>query len=199
MRSLTFTRGVWLACAITLLLALTAAPALAAGSPSHHAAGSSAASRIANAQTKSLAAKYGANSKLNLHTGTAAHATTSSGISGSIVRTIVGLLIVIAVIYGLTWIVKQSKASKNPAVGDGLEQVASLPLGTNRSVALVRVGDELHLLGVAEHGITGIRVFSEDEAYELGLPFHSDDGDYAGRGPVPVQRVVDALRRITLR
>ena len=82
-----------------------------------------------------------------------------------------------------------------------LSQVASLPLGPNRSVALVRVGAELHLLGVAEHGVTGIRVFSEEEAYELGLPFDPDDLDTPGRMAAcqPAQRVVDALRRFTVR
>lgn len=196
MRPLTFTRGAWLACATTILLALTASPAWAAGSSAH--AGSSSAH--ATVSTKALANQYGANTPVHVQANTStAHSATSGSISGSVVRTIVGLLIVIAVIYGLTWLVKQSKASKNQTVGDGLEQVASLPLGTNRSVALVRVGDELHLLGVAEHGITGIRVFSEDEAYELGLPFHADEGEYSGRGPVPIQRIVGAVRRFTVR
>ena len=60
------------------------------------------------------------------------------------------------------------EGAKNPAIGYGLEQVASLPLGTNRSVALVRVGTELHLLGIAEHGVTTIRTFTEDEASSSG-------------------------------
>jgi hypothetical protein len=57
------------------------------------------------------------------------------------------------------------------------------------------------MLGVAEHGINGIRVFSEEEAYELGIPFDPDDLDTPGRrsGAQPAQRVVDALRRLTVR
>ena len=145
--------------------------------------------------------KFGANKKLNLTSGTPVHAASGS-LSGTIVRTIVALLIVIAVIYGLTWILKQSRSSRNPSLGDGLTQVASLPLGPNRSVTLVRVGAELHMLGVAEHGISGIRVFSEEEAYELGIPFDPEDLDTPGRmggAAQPAQRVVDALRRLTVR
>ena len=57
-----------------------------------------------------------------------------------------------AVIYGLYWVLKQVKASRKdaPPSGDGLETVATLPLGTNRSLHLVRAGRELVLLGVAE-------------------------------------------------
>src|SRR6476661_6923594 len=54
------------------------------------------------------------------------------GGGGSIVRTIVGLAVVIGVIYGLYWILKQVKASKaesTTATGGGLETLATLPLG----------------------------------------------------------------------
>jgi flagellar protein FliO/FliZ len=182
MKPLTYNRGAWLVCACTLLNALTlafAVPALAATASKHCA--------------------YGACKKLNL---TSTNATTSSGSAGgSIVRTIVGLAIVIAVIYGLTWVIRQAKASKTPATGYGLEQLASLPMGTNRSLALVRVGAELHLIGISEHGITGIRVYSEEEAYELGLPLESpDDGPSSfDSGLPPIQRLVHSLKRFTVR
>ena len=100
---------------------------------------------------------------------TDAVATGSSG--GSIVRTIVGLAIVLGVIYGLHWVLKQVKASKDEAgeSGDSLETIATLNLGTNRSLHLVRVGGEIVLLGAAEHQITPIRRYSEAEATALGL------------------------------
>jgi flagellar protein FliO/FliZ len=120
--------------------------------------------------------------------------------TGSIVRTIVGLAIVIAVIYGITWVIRQSKAAKNPQTGVGLEQIASLPLGQHRAVTLVRVGTELHLLGVAEHGITGIRSFTEDEALDAGLPVMAPGEEpITSTGSAPVTRAVDALRRMTVR
>jgi flagellar protein FliO/FliZ len=182
MKTITLPRGARLACAFTTpLLALAiwlAAPAAAA---------------TGSGYTGEKAAYRDTGSSIG-------RGVASGSLSGTIIRTIVGLLIVIAVIYGLTWVLKQGKASRNAAIGEGLVQVASLPLGTNRSVALVRVGAELHMLGVAEHGISGIRVFSEEEAYELGIPFDPDDFDTPGRSGRPTaQRVVETLRRLTIR
>lgn len=63
-------------------------------------------------------------------------------------------------------------------------------------MALVRVGDELHLLGVSDQSITGIRTFTEDEAYELGVPFDPPDDVSSMRGAPPLQRMINAFRRI---
>jgi flagellar protein FliO/FliZ len=182
MMPITFTRGARFACALTFLYAV----ALWYSSPALAAVGTS---------TSFENTPYTASKSNGLP-----HASSGS-LSGTVVRTIIGLLVVIAVIYGLSWILKQAKASRNPSMGEGLAQVASLPLGPNRSLALVRVGAELHLLGVAEHGVTSVRVFSEEEAYELGIPFDSDEFDTSGRGGgvPPLQRVVESLRRFTVR
>ena len=80
-----------------------------------------------------------------------------------------GLFIVIAVIYGIAWIMKQAKKSKARPTGHGLTQVASLPLGSGRSVAVVRAGREVLVVGVAENGVTPIRSYSEAEAIALGI------------------------------
>jgi flagellar protein FliO/FliZ len=96
--------------------------------------------------------------------------TAQSASGGSLVRTIVGLFVVLAVIYGLYWVLKKVKSSKDSAAsGSGLETVATMPLGTNRALHLVRTGREFVLLGTAEHSITPIRRYSEDEARALGL------------------------------
>ncbi|HTW11738.1 MAG TPA: flagellar biosynthetic protein FliO [Solirubrobacteraceae bacterium] len=186
MKPLTFKRGAWLACAFTLLSTLLLA------SP-----GSALAKHIS--KHKGASPNSFENTPVTITSGSA-HAS-SGGAGGSIVRTIVGLAIVIAVIYGLYWILKQAKGGKNPASGYGLEQLASLPLGTGKAVSLVRVGEELHLLGISEHGITGIRVYTEEEAYELGLPLEPPEGGPSdpNAGLPPIQRLVEALRRITLR
>jgi flagellar protein FliO/FliZ len=111
------------------------------------------------------------NTSLNLSTGSGSHAasTTSSG-GASIVRTIVGLAIVIAVIWGLAWILRQVKAGKDPHLSsDGLASVAALTLGSGRSVHLVRAGSDYVLLGSTEHGVAPIHRYTEDEAREVGL------------------------------
>jgi flagellar protein FliO/FliZ len=95
---------------------------------------------------------------------------------GGLVRTIVGLAVVIGVIYGLYWVLKQVKASREEsATGEGLQTLATLPLGTNRSIHLVRAGHEIVLVGAGEHGVTPIRTYSEPEARALGLLTEEDD------------------------
>ena len=123
----------------------------------------------------------------------------ASGGSASIIRTIVGLAVVIGVIYGVAWILRQSKAAKTRPLGQGLQQVANLPLGNGRSVALIRAGTELVLVGVAEHGVTKLRTFTEEEALEVGLGPDPDYEDQAQVVETPIQRAVDALRRMTVR
>jgi flagellar protein FliO/FliZ len=106
---------------------------------------------------------------LNLPSTDGSQATTASS-GGGLVRTFVGLAIVLGVIYGLYWVLKQVKSSRETAAsGQGLESVATIPLGTNRSLHLVRAGKELMLLGVADQAVVPIRAYREQEARALGL------------------------------
>jgi flagellar protein FliO/FliZ len=116
-------------------------------------------------------ASDGENTPLHLPADSSSKAASSPGPGGgSIVRTIIGLAVVIGVIYGLTWVLKQVKASKaQTATGGGLETLATLPLGTNRTLHLVRAGEEIVLLGSGEAGVTPIRTYGEAEARALGL------------------------------
>jgi flagellar protein FliO/FliZ len=104
---------------------------------------------------------------------------TADAASGGIVRTIVGLAVVLAVIYGLYWVLKQVRASREESgTGHGLQALATLPLGGNRSLQLVRAGHEIVLVGVGEGGVTPVRTYSEAEARALGLlPDEDDDRD----------------------
>ena len=56
-----------------------------------------------------------------------------------------------------------------------------MALGLNRSLHFVRAGRELVLVGVAEHGVTPIRTYTEDEAIDLGL-IGEDDAELDGAG-----------------
>jgi flagellar protein FliO/FliZ len=90
--------------------------------------------------------------------------------SGNIVRTIVGLAIVLGVIYGLHWLLKQVKANKTAgATGAGLHSLATLPLGSAGTLHLVRAGEEIVLLGTGDRGVTPIRTYTASEARRLGL------------------------------
>jgi flagellar protein FliO/FliZ len=175
-------RGVVMVGALTLVPAATA---LAAGS--------------GTPSTASIKAAAGENTPVNLGSSSLLTHTTSSSSGGSIVRTIVGLFIVIAVIYGVAWILRQAKKGKTRATGNGLSQLASLPLGNGRSVALVRAGTDVVLVGVSEHSVTPIRTYTEDEVITCGIELpDEEDPDYAPDGKSPV-RVLESLRRMTVR
>ena len=149
------------------------------------------------ARAPSALAATGERTPLDLKPVSTGHSSASSG-SGSLVRTFVGLAIVLAVIYGLYWVLKQVKASRaEKASGTGLAAVSTLPLGTGRSLQVVRAGSDFVLLGVSEQGVTPIRSYSEREAYDAGLL----DDDFAATDE-PVERsggLIEELRRRTVR
>jgi flagellar protein FliO/FliZ len=127
----------------------------------------------------------GERTPLNLTDPKASAAESVGSDSGGLVRTIVGLAVVIAVIYGLYWILKQVKASREEsASGVGLHTLATLPLGHNRSMQLIRAGTEVVLVGIGEGGVTPIRTYTEDEAHALGLLVDEDDDDQSGLSTV---------------
>jgi flagellar protein FliO/FliZ len=133
----------------------------------------------------SALAADGESTPLNLKTAPKVDASEAAGPSagGGLVRTIVGLAIVIAVIYGLYWVLKQVKSSREErASGSGLGTLATLPLGPNRSLHLVRAGGEVVLLGVGEGGVTPIRTYGENEARALGLIPDEDEDDATPKG-----------------
>jgi flagellar protein FliO/FliZ len=145
-------------------------------------------------------------------------ATAHAAGGGNIARTIVGLAIVIAVIFGLRWVLKQFKASREKkAAGGGLASMATLPLGSNRSLHVVRAGREVLVVGSGEHGVTPVRSYSEEEARALGLlEAEADDepppaasltmagdgpseGGTAGPAGALGRRALDTLRSWTVR
>jgi flagellar protein FliO/FliZ len=162
---------------------------------------------LIRASSALAAAPAGENTPVNLGggtTGSSAHVPGAGG--GSLVRTFVGLAIVIGVIWGLYWVLKQVKSSREEkSSGRGLSQIASLPLAANRSLQLVRAGRQLVLVGVSEHGVTPVRTYSEEEAEAAGLLELEDEESWqaADRGPqgrgMGLGRLVDELRKRSVR
>jgi len=115
------------------------------------------------------------------------HAATSSAGPG-IVRTIVGLLVVIAVIWGLNWILRQVKSSRETQrSGDGLASVATLALGAGRTLHLVRAGNDYLLVGSAEHGVAPIHRYTEEQARAAGLLTADEEAPPGTDGFTPIQ------------
>jgi flagellar biogenesis protein FliO len=141
----------------------------------------------------SVAKDYSENAPLELDdaaSGAAASGGADVGTSGgSIARVVIGLLVVVAAIYALTWVLKQVKRSKDaPDTGAGMEVVSTTALHGGSALQLVRVGDELLLLAVGANGATELKRYTEEEAREAALwpepePVADDeDGDDAPGG-----------------
>jgi flagellar protein FliO/FliZ len=159
------------ACAVQALALLHAVPALAAGS------GESTPIDLGSAQRDAPGSTGG----------------------GGILRTLVGLVVVVAVIYGLYWVLRQVRSSRDvSAAGSGLASVASLPLGPGRSVHLVRAGRELVLVGSSEHGVAALRVYGPDEARDAGL-LEDHPGDDDPPTAPPAARLRDLIARLQQR
>jgi flagellar protein FliO/FliZ len=184
----TFTRGAALVAALVLPSALTGvipAAARAAGASAHGAAAHGAG------------AGTGENTPLSLAPSTVHHVSSSGG--SGILRTIIALVIVIAVIYAVARILKAVKGRDQRAKGDGLAHLATLPLGPNKSVALVRSGADIVLVGIAESGVTPIKTYTEQEAIESGLLTPEGEGELDGRRDVSFEGFLSTLRRMTVR
>ncbi|WP_205696157.1 flagellar biosynthetic protein FliO [Conexibacter sp. SYSU D00693] len=178
------------------------------------AAGAAAAAclLLAAPATVFAADKYGEDKPLDLPDEGPSRTAEIGGGGGSFMRTMIGLAVVVAVIYGVAWALRQMKRGKEErSSGFGLSSEAVIALGPNRSVHLIRAGRELVLVGSAEHGVVPIKTYSEDEARRLGLLPPQDDDDVVDGGAVvagstgaalvPARRrtVVDLLRERTVR
>jgi len=148
----------------------------------------------------------GENTPLNLPAQTTKAATGATGGGGSLVRTFVGLAIVLAVIYGVYWVLRQVKSSREErASGFGLASIATLPLGPNRSLHMVRSGREYVLVGASEHGVTPIRTYSEEEARDAGLLDEPDVSELTAPAPARtgkpnlIKDIVEEMRKRTVR
>jgi flagellar protein FliO/FliZ len=164
----------------------------------------------AGASAAGVIAKSSAEHK-SLNLGSTSSSPAASGTGGaSLVRTIVGLAIVIAVVWGLSWVLRQVKSGREAkAAGLGLASLATLPLGSGRSLQLVRAGSDYVLLGVAEQGVIPIHRYSEQQARDAGLlqlsagnPMLADQPPAGGPTGIPGQTpgtAIDRLRSWTVR
>jgi flagellar biosynthetic protein FliO len=116
-----------------------------------------------------------------------------------VVRTIVGLAVVLGVIYGVYWLLKSAARAKSGRADERIGVIATTPLAPNRSLHLVRAGDELILVGATEHSITPLRVYTADEA----LLVEGNGGEMALSLPpaTPLRRnnLLENLRKRTAR
>lgn len=142
----------------------------------------------------------GEQTPLHLSTSATAHAASAGGSGSGIVRTIIALVVVIGIIFAVSKVLKGIKGRDAVrASGNGLEQIATLPIAAGKSVSLLRSGTDIILLGVSDHGVTPIKTYTEDEAIAAGIDLPEDEGDVFDPAEKPLDRVINGLRRMTVR
>jgi flagellar protein FliO/FliZ len=175
------------------------AHASAATSP-HHAA---AAATAKHAQKKAPAFHVDRTplaSDVTSAGGSSGQPTAVGSAGADVIRTIVGLAVVLAVIYGVYWLLKSAARAKAGRPDERIGVIATTPLAPNRSLHLVRAGDEMILIGATEHSITPLRVYSGDDALlvdglrEADLPLALPAATPAGP-----RSFLEALRQRTAR
>ncbi|MGZ4192720.1 MAG: FliO/MopB family protein [Solirubrobacteraceae bacterium] len=141
----------------------------------------------------------GEQTPLRLSTSGTTHAV-SSGSGSGLLRTVIALVVVIAIIYAVSRILRAVKGRDAVrASGSGLEQIATLPIASGKSVSLVRSGRDIILLGVGEHGVTPIKTYTADEAIAAGIELPEDIDDAYDPAEKPLDRMLNGLRRLTVR
>lgn len=143
----------------------------------------------------------------------------ASGAGGTLLRFGIGLAVVLAVIGGVWYVLKRVRSSRYPemdARGSSLIDVLSTtPLGPNRNLHVVRVGDEIVVLGATEQSITPVTSLTGAQADALlqdllapdargafstsAGPRRSDARFRVPSVPVADATVLDRLRALTTR
>jgi flagellar protein FliO/FliZ len=125
----------------------------------------------------------------------------SASTSGALARTVAGLAIVLAVLFGVYWLFKTYAKGKQTKSDGRLEIVATTALAPNRAVHLIRVGDALVLVGSAEGSITRLKAFSNEESAALEARLNGDPDQLRpfGSEQAGPSGFVDQLRRRTAR
>ena len=170
---------------------------LAHAAVAHTAIAHAAVARTAVAPGASSAA---AAENTPVHLGNIAVHHASSGGGSTILRTIIALVLVVGVIYGVAWILRQFKKGRDGrASGKGLAPIAAMPLGAGRSVQLVRAGQEFLLLGIAEQGVTTLRSYTEAEALAAGFELPGENLVWHDGPAAEHSGLINILRRLTVR
>ena len=189
------------ACAAIALL--HPAPASAATGPQETAVKAAAVKNAATHAKKKAPAFHEDHTPLDpgvASAGTANGKAPSVGSAGAdVIRTIVGLAVVLGVIYGVYWLLKSSARAKAGRGDERIGVIATTPLAPNRSLHLVRAGDELILVGATDQSITPLRVYTADEAIVVegggaDLPLQLPPAASSGR-----ESFLEILRKRTAR
>jgi len=196
---------------MALALALSAAPAAAQTTT---AATTAAATEKAPASKAATSVPADPDEKLPIPEGSDSPVSVSGGAGGTLIRLMLGLGIVVGLIAAVWYVMKRVQRSRYPAMDDRnpaglIDVLATTSLGPNRSLHLVKVGEEIVLVGSTDHSVAPITRIGADDAAGLagaGAPqpkaFRGDPGSAArtrAETAAADASVVDRLRAMTAR
>ena len=97
----------------------------------------------------------------------------SGGAGDTLLRLGLGLVVVVGLIALVWYVLKRVQRSRYPALesngkaGGLIDVVSTTPLGPNRSLHVVRVGEEIILVGSTDHAITALTRLGTDDLVGL--------------------------------
>ena len=129
----------------------------------------------------------------------------SGGAGDTLLHLGLGLVVVVGLIALVWYVLKRVQRSRYPAIdgagkaGGLIDVVSTTPLGPNRSLHIVRVGEEIVLVGSTDHSITALTRLGTDDL--VGLidvpPTTSTFGRNAPPSPTGGPGVDDRVRAVT--
>ena len=102
--------------------------------------------------------------------GSSSPAELSGGAGGTLLRLGLGLIVVVGLIAAVWYVMKRIQRSRYPALDERggssvIDVLATTSLGPNRTLHLVRVGEEIVLVGATDHSVNAVaRIGVEDAA-----------------------------------
>src|SRR5581483_9157134 len=117
-------------------------PRASAATPAHHAAAAAAAKHAKKKAPAFHVDRTPLGSGVTAAGGSSSSPTSSGSAGADVIRTVVGLAVVLGVIYGVYWLLKSAARAKAGRPDERIGVIATTPLAPNRSLHLVRAGDE---------------------------------------------------------
>lgn len=134
-----------------------------------------------------------ASESLPIPEGSSGPVSVDGGMGGTALRLLLGLIVVVALIVGVWQLMKRVQRNRYPALapaGDQLiDVVATTPLGPNRALHLVRVGEGVVLVGATEQSVQAITTLDEASAAIIARAL-----DPAGPGEADRARAAQTAR-----
>ena len=113
-------------------------------------------------------------------------------LGGTALRLLLGLLVVVALILGVWYLLKRIQRGRYPALGEtgaGLISVlATTPLGPGRALHIVRVANQVVLVGATDHAVQAVANLDAETAAAIMRAVGPDDG---GPGAVARARAME--------